>query len=355
VKLGLIGFPQVGKRTLFRLLTGNETQGENGKGEIQGQARVRDERFERLVGIYKPQRETAALFEFSLLPDLEKQAERNASIWRGLEKTDVICHLVRAFRDDSVFHVAGSVDPRRDIRAVHEELQLNDLLFIEKRLERLEKDRGRNGDARRAAQEKDLLLRLKEHLDAGRFARTFSFTEEEERTVSGYIFLTRKPMIIILNIGEEDLKNPGVGEELAAEFSDEGFECVAVSAKIEEELSALKPEERQAFLREMNIARPALDRLTLLCYRSLGLISFFTVGSDEVRAWAARKDSLAPQAARVIHSDIERGFIRAEVMKYEDLLRLGTEQKVRENGRLMQKGREYRVEDGDIISFLFNV
>ncbi len=355
MKLGLIGFLQTGKRTLFRLLTGNESGTEIARGEVQGQARVRDERFERLVEIYQPQLETPALIEFSLLPDMEKQAERNAALWRSLEKVDVICHLVRAFRDESVFHVSGSVDPRRDILTVNEELQLNDLLFIEKRLERLEKDRGRNGDAQRAAREKDLLLRLKEHLEAGRFVRTFSFTEDEEKIVSGYIFLTRKPMIVILNVGEEELKNPEAAEELARSFPEQAFEWIAVSAKIEEELCALDPEERQAFLRELNISQPALDRLTLLCYRTLGLISFFTVGSDEVRAWTARKDSLAPQAARVIHSDIERGFIRAEVMKYEDLIRLGNEQKVRENGKLMQKGRDYTVEDGDIISFLFNV
>ncbi len=355
MKLGLIGFPQVGKRTLFRLLTGNTAETENGNGEVKGRAQVRDERFERLVDIYEPRRETPALFEFSLLPDLEKNAERNASLWRSLEKADVVCHLVREFREDSVFHVAGSIDPRRDILAVNEELQLQDLLFIDTRLERLAKDRGRNGDGHRAAREKDLLLRLKAHLEEGRFLRTFSFTEEEEKIVSGYIFLTRKPMIIILNIGEEDLDKGDTVAGLAGHFSGNDFEWFAVSAKVEEEIHALEPQDRQAFLRELNISAPALDRLTLLCYRTLGLISFFTVGSDEVRAWTARKDSPAPQAARVIHSDIERGFIRAEVMKYEDLIRLGNEQKVRESGKLMQKGRDYRVEDGDIISFLFNV
>jgi len=355
MKLGLIGFPQVGKRTLFRLLTGKESEPENGKGEAQGLARVRDERFERLVEIYRPRVETPAQIEFSLLPDLEKQAERNTRIWRVLEKVDVICHLVRAFPEDTVFHVAGSVDPRRDITALNEELRLNDLLFIEKRIERLEKERGRNGDARRSTQEKELLIRMEDHLEAGRFLNTFPFTDEEQKLVSGYIFLTRKPMILILNVGEEQLNNAGLIDQLAADFAGQAFQWIAVSAKIEEELSHLDEEERQAFLEELNIVQPALDRLTLVCFNTLGLISFFTVGPDEVRAWTNRKESFAPQAARVIHSDIERGFIRAEVIKYEDLIQLGNEQKVREEGKLLQKGRDYVVEDGDIINFFFNV
>jgi GTP-binding protein YchF len=355
MKLGLIGFPQVGKRTLFRLLTGNESEVENAKGETQGLARVRDERFERLVEIYRPRLETPAQIEFALLPDLEKQAERNTPIWRTLEKVDVICHLVRAFPEETVFHINGSVDPRRDITALNEELQLNDLLFIEKRIERLQKERFRNGDGRRSAQEKELLLRMKDHLETGRFLNTITLSEDEQKLLAGYIFLTRKPMILILNVGEEQIKNPELMDQVAADFSEQAFQWIAVSAKIEEELSALPEEERQAYLEEMNISEPALDRLTLVCFSTLGLISFFTVGPDEVRAWTHRKESRAPQAGRVIHSDIERGFIRAEVIKYEDLMRLGNEQKVREAGKLLQKGRDYVVQDGDIINFLFNV
>jgi GTP-binding protein YchF len=355
MKLGLIGFPQVGKRTLFRLLTGKESEPENGKGEAQGLARVRDERFERLVEIYRPRLETPAQIEFSLLPDLGKKAERNTRIWRLLEKVDVICHLVRIFPEETIFHVAGSIDPGRDIAALNGELQLNDLLFIEKRMERLEKERGRNGDARRSAQEKDLLIRMKDHLENDRFLSAFPFTDEEQKLISGYIFLTRKPMILILNVGEEQINKAGLIAPLAADFGGQAFQWIAVSAKIEEELSRLDEEERQAFLEELHIVQPALDKLTLVCFNTLGLISFFTVGPDEVRAWTNRKESFAPQAARVIHSDIERGFIRAEVIKYEDLIQLGNEQKVREAGKLLQKGRDYVVEDGDIINFLFNV
>jgi ribosome-binding ATPase len=353
MKLGLIGFPQVGKRTLFRLLTGNENEPVNGKGQAQGLARVRDERFERLVSMYRPRLETPAQMEFLLLPDLEKQAERNAPVFRALEKVDVICHLVRVFPEETVFHVSGSVDPRRDIAAVNDELQLADLLFIEKRMERLEKEK--NGDAVRARREGELLTRMKDHLEAGRFLAMLPLSEEERKLISGYPFLTRKPLILILNLGEDQIHAPGLLDGLAANFAGDEFQWIAVSAKIEEELSCLEEEERQGFLEELKIAEPALNKLTLVCYRALGLISFFTVGPDEVRAWTNRKDSLAPEAARVIHSDIERGFIRAEVIKYEDLVRLGNEQKVREAGKLLQKGRDYVVEDGDIINFLFNV
>jgi hypothetical protein len=355
MKLGLIGFPQVGKRTLFRLLTGKESDPENGKGEVQGLARVRDERFERLVEIYQPRQEAPAQIEFLLLPDLEKQIERNTRIWRALEKVDVICHLVRAFSEETVFHVAGSIDPRRDIKCLNEELQLNDLLWIENRIERPEKERGRNGDGRRSCQEKELLTRMKQHLEAGRFLSSFPFSDEEQKLTYGYPFLTRKPVILVLNIGEKQLNDSALIDQLASGFPGDNFQWIAVSAKIEEELSCLEGEEQRAFLEELSIAQSALDKLTVVCYRTLGLISFFTVGPDEVRAWTLRKNSLAPQAARVIHSDLERGFIRAEVMKYGDLIDLGNEQKVREAGKLLQKGRDYTVEDGNIINFLFNV
>jgi GTP-binding protein YchF len=355
MKLGLVGFPQVGKRTLFHLLTGKEANPDGKKGGTLGLARVRDSRFDRLVDIYSPRQKTPAQVEFVLLPDMDTQASRNEEILRGLEHVDVICHLVRAFQDDTIFHVHGHVDPRRDILLFNEELQLNDLLFIEKRLERLEKEQNRKKDAQKAALETDLLIRMKGHLESGRFLRDFSLNEAGERLIASYPLLTRKAIIIVLNAGEEDVGGRDRFHSLKEEFSAQGFEWIAVSAKIEQELSQLDTAERQVFLEELHLDQPALDRLTLLCYNTLGLISFFTVGPDEVRAWTNRQGSLAPQAAGVIHSDFERGFIRAEVMKYQDLIKLGSEQKVKEVGKYMQKGRDYVVEDGDIISFLFNV
>ena len=355
MKLGLVGFPQVGKRTFFRLLTGKEPNSEGKKGNGLGLAKVRDARFDRLVEIYAPRQETPAYIEFFLLPDLDQQASRNGEILRGLEHVDVVCHLVRTFQDDTVFHIHGTVDPRRDILLFNEELQLNDLLFIEKRVERLEKEQNKKRDVQKTAMETDLLTRMKDHLEAGLFLRSFSLTETEEKLIASYPLLTRKAVIVILNVGEEGLGDQNLAGKLKEDFRDQDFQWIAVSAKIEQELCQLDAAERQTFLQELQLDQPALDRLTMLCYKTLGLISFFTVGPDEVRAWTNRQGAAAPQAAAVIHSDFERGFIRAEVMKYQDLIKLGSEQKVKEVGKYMQKGRDYVVEDGDIINFLFNV
>ena len=355
MKLGLAGFPQAGKRTLFRLLTGNDPSPGGKKGSLWGLAIVRDARFDRLVEIYSPRQETPAQIEFLLLPDLDSVASRNEEILRGLEHVDVICHLVRTFQDETTFHIHGTIDPRRDILAFNEELLLNDLLFVEKRLERIEKEQGKKKEVQKAALEKNLLIRMKGHLEGGHFLRTFSLAEAEQKLIASYPLLTRKAVIIVLNVGEDELGRPARIDSVREEFREFDFEWIAVSAKIEQELSQLEGAERRTFLEELQLDQPALDRLTVLCYRTLGLISFFTVGPDEVRAWTNRQGALAPQAAGVIHSDFERGFIRAEVMKYQDLIRLGSEQKVREVGKLMQKGKDYVVEDGDIISFLFNV
>ena len=355
MRLGLVGFPQVGKRTLFRLLTGKEPNLEGKKGDALGLAKVRDARFDRLVKIYTPRQETPAQIEFFLLPDLDQQASRNEQVLRGLEHVDVICHLVRVFQDDTIFHIHGTVDPSRDILLFNEELQLNDLLFIEKRLERLEKEQNKKRDGQKAAMEAGLLNRMKAHLETGRSLRNFPLTETEGRLIASYPLLTRKAMIIILNTGEEVSEAHGQIDQFREGFREQDFQWIAVSAKIEQELCYLDPTDRQTFLEELQLHQPALDRLTMLCYETLGLISFFTVGPDEVRAWTNRQGSLAPQAAGVIHSDFERGFIRAEVMKYQDLINLGSEQRVKEVGRYMQKGKDYVVEDGDIINFLFNV
>ncbi|MBM3277717.1 MAG: redox-regulated ATPase YchF [Candidatus Handelsmanbacteria bacterium] len=348
MKLGLVGYPQVGKRSLFRLLTGQELN----KAGV-GLARVRDPRFDWLVELYQPAKNTPAQLEFALIPDLEEQG--NAEALKGLEKVDVVCHLIRAFADEAVFHLAGSVDPRRDLGRLEEELHLADLLFIEKRSERLQKERKLKGEGPKAKQEEELLGRFQAHLEGGHPLRTLSLHEEEARLIASYPFLTLKPLLLVLNLGEDQMGDTGLIGELREGFAGLGCEWVAVSAQIEEELAQLDPEERHAFLAELSQEEPALDRLTRVCYQALGLISFFTVGADEVRAWTIRRGALAPQAGRVIHSDIERGFIRAEVMKYADLHTLGSEHKVKEAGRWQQKGRDYLVEDGDIFHFLFKV
>lgn len=354
MKLGLVGYPQVGKRTLFKLLTDTLPPQDGSRNGSLGLAPVLDLRFDDLVELFKPAKETPAVMEFSLLPDLDLEATRNAEALKALEEVDVICHLVRAFADDTVFHIAGHLDPKRDIRTFSEELQLADLIFIEKRLDRLAREnRGKKDD--RAIRETDLLGRFRDHLEAGLSLRSFPFSDEEQKLVASYPLLTRKAVINVLNVGEDRLGDTGFLSSLQEEFDGQQFEWIAVSARIEEELSQLEESDARAFLDDLGIDRPALDRLTQLCYHTLGLISFFTVGEDEVRAWTIPHNALAPQAGRAIHTDIERGFIRVEVMKYPDLVELGSEIRVKEAGKLLPKGRDYGVEDGDILHFLFKV
>ena len=346
MRLGLVGLPQVGKKTLFRLLTGHT-------GEI-GQAKVRDVRFDRLVQMYKPEREVPAEMAFVLLPDLDTQADRNIPVFRDLEQVDVICLLARVFENDTVFHIAGDLDAKRDVQTFWEELLLADLIFVEKRLERLAKDR-HTKDKLRAEQEKDLMTRMQAHLETGKPLRQFARTAEEIKMTSSYPFLTTKAVIVVLNTGEDQIGDDEITNEIAADFADCGFEWIAISAQIEEEISQLDDEAREDFLADLGIEQPALDRLTLLCYETLGLISFFTVVNNEVHAWTIRKGTLSPQAGGAVHGDIERGFIRAEIMRYEDLITLGDEQKVKAAGRLMVKGKDAEVLDGDVIHFLFKV
>ena len=347
MKLGLVGYPQVGKRTLFKLLTGQASQAVG-----LGLAPVHDARLEHLVTLYNPRKRTPATIELALLPDLEEDSQKNAEALNNLDKVDAICHLVRSFADESVYHLSGSVDPARDISRFAEDLQFADMVFVDKRLERIERERkGQKEESR----EKDLLERMQSLLEAGQPLSEFDFSEEEEKLVASYPLLSRKPVVNILNIDEDAVQDGDQLETLKAEFAGAPFSWVAVSAKIEEELAELDEEEREAFLADLGLSEPALSRLTLLCYTTLGLISFFTVGEDEVRAWTIRRGSLAPVAGRAIHTDIERGFIRAEIMRYRELAELGDEQAVKAAGKLQQKGRDYEVADGDIIHFLFKV
>ena len=347
MKLGLVGLPQVGKKTLFHLLTGQVDS-------EMGQAKVRDVRFDNLVEMHEPEREVPAHIEFVLLPDLDTDAERNADALRGLELVDVICLLARVFEDDTVFHIEGDVNAKRDIQAFWDELLLADQIFVEKRLERLAKEQ-RSQNIPRAAQETDLMTRMQAHLEEGKPLSQFERTAEEIKLTLSYPFLTTKALMVVLNVGEDQIGDDGVVDDISADFAEYGFQWIAISAQIEEEISQLDDEEREVFLADLGIEQSALDRLTLLCYDTLGLMSFFTVGEDEVRAWTIRKGTLAPQAGGAIHGDIERGFIRAEVMRYEDLMELGDEQKVKAAGKLVQKGKDAEILDGDVIHFLFKV
>lgn len=353
MRLGLVGLPSVGKKTLFELLTGQAANGDRARNGIPGFADVRDARFDSLVEMYRPKKRTPAQIEFALLTDMATQADRNRELFDALEQVDVICYVARAFEDDTVFHACGTVDSSRDIRAFSEELVLLDLLFIEKRLERIEKERGKRLSLQAADQESGLLLRMQSHLEAGFTLISFEMSENDRPIAGGYPFMTDKPVVIIANVGEgEGLSLP---EDLVEDLEKKQFRAIPVSAKLEQEICQLEPDQRSVFLSALNLEEAAIDRLTRLCHEALGLISFFTVGDDEVRAWTIRKGSRAPQAGRAIHADIGKGFIRSEVMRCEDLLDLGDERHVKEAGRLMQKGRDHVVEDGEVHHFLFKV
>jgi len=356
--IGLIGLPQAGKKTLLRLLThvdAASTASSNG-GVVPGVCPVRDPRVDRLTALYKPKKTTPATIQYLLMPDMTKDSAKNQELLKALQTVDVLAHVVRAFADDTVFHLEGSVDPLRDIETIHAELILNDLLFVEKRLERIAKEHGRRSTGVDRTKEQAFFTKLQAHLNESLPLRTLPLDVEEEKLLSGATLLTRKPLLIILNVGEDAVRDEQLLKQVQQRTLQQQVHLVQVSAKIEEELSQLDdPAERAAFLKELGIAESAIDRLTRISYEALGLISYFTVGADEVRAWTVRRGACAAEAGGAIHSDIERGFIRAELMKYDDLMTLGTEQAVAGAGKVSLKGKEYVVEDGDILNFRFNV
>jgi GTP-binding protein YchF len=293
--------------------------------------------------------------EIDLLPKLEKDTIKKGEIFKDIENLDLLCHLVRTFKDDAVYHIEGSVEPKRDIDFVNSELIFYDLVFIEKRLERIEKEIKQAHD-NLIVQEKELLLKMKAHLEQNLPLRLLSFKPEEKKIIASYPFSSIKQMLIVLNIGEEDLKNKTLAEQLAQIYQPLKIEIIAISAKVESEIALLdSEEEKQEFLQALGISQGALAMFARLSIKTLDLISFFTVRSDEVRQWLVKRGSLAPEAAGAIHSDMQRGFIRAEVIKLDDLISLGSEEKVKEAGKLYIKGKDYLVEDGDILSIRFSV
>jgi GTP-binding protein YchF len=344
MQIGLVGFPQAGKKTLFRLLTGADPS----KAQT-AIAPVRDPRVAKLTEVYHPAKVTPAVIQYVLLPDLTKNSEDNQEFFKGLALVDAIGIVVRAFEDETIFHIDGSVDPTRDLQAIQSEFLLNDLLFVEKRIERLQKESARKASEAQK-RELELMSRCKEHLDQEKPLSIMKWSDEDQKKVSGYSFLTRKALLVILNAGENGISDESFFHPIKQRYSHAGV--VQVSAKIEEELSALDdPKEKEAFLTELGIKESALDQLTRVSYQTLGLISYFTVGEDEVRAWTVKIHSTAPQAAGAIHSDLERTFIRAEQMSYQEFVTLGSEEAVRRAGKYHLRGKEYIVQDGDILNF----
>lgn len=348
MKIGIIGLPQTGKKTLFELLTRYKPSEKDLalNKPIKSIAEIKDPRFDALVSLYNPKKSVRARIDIEVLPKLEKEALEKGDVFKDIADADAICHVVRAFKDDAIYHVSGSVDPKRDIDMVNSELILNDLMFTEKRLERIEQNLKKMKD-KSAEKEKTLLLKIKSCLDKEQPLRQLNLDKEEKKLISSYPFITAKEIILVINVSEDDIKNSG--------FADKA-NVMVVSAKLEAEIARLESDkEKQEYLKALGIAEPAIDVLTRLYMKALNLVSFFTVGPDEVRQWTIRVGSAAPAAAGAIHTDLERGFIRAEVMKYNDLAALGDEAKVKAAGKYYIKGKDYIVEDGDILNIRFNV
>lgn len=357
MKIGIIGLPQTGKKTLFSLLVGPAALGNRGdaRAVVQGVADVQDARFDHLLALYKPKKQVRARLEVALIPAIEENSLSQSDAQRELGEVDAFCQVVRVFEDDAVYHIWSNPDPAREVEFVAGEMILHDLVFIEKRVERIEKGL-KKGKDERAEKELALLARFREALEKDTPLRNVSVSAEDAALIQSYPFLTLKPCIIALNVADDAIADTSLRDQLAQRFKHLGVSFVQVAVRAESEIAALdSADERAAFMQDMGITETALHLLTSHCIEALGLQSFFTVGEDEVRQWFVRRGASAPEAASAIHSDLQRGFIRAEVMKYEDLMAAGAEDKLKSTGKYYLKGKDYTVEDGDILTIRFNV
>ncbi len=345
MKIAILGLAQTGKKTLFTLLTGRPVPDARKSGEaLEGIAPIHDHRVDALSALYRPKKTTYAENQFVLCPDITSGGGSTARQWMdAARRCDLLCLLVRAFDSPDVFHPSGSVDPARDRAMIESELLLADMQLVDTRLQRIAKEKK---GGRTAAQdlEEEILKRFNAALEEEKFLSTVKLAPDEELAIKSLDFVTRTPLIIAYNISEDDIgKDFGPG-------------VFTISCAIESEIAAIDDdEERQAFMEDLGITRSSLDRINAALYDALGLMSFYTAGEDECRAWTIRKGSSAPVAGGKIHSDIERGFIRVEVMKYDDLMACGSEQKVKQAGKMQLNGKDYVIADGDICHFLFNV
>lgn len=343
MKIALVGLPLSGKRTLFSLLTGRTVPESRKPGElIEGTAVIRDPRVEDLARICKPVKTTFATNIFVLCPDVAEGAA--AAEWLGaVKQCDLLCAVVRAFDSDAVFHPTGSVDPERDLARLKGELLLADMEVVEKRLIRIEKEK-RGGQNATQAVEEQVLRKCMAGLEAQTWIVAAGLTEHEQASIRSLPLVTRIPLLAVYNVAEAGLQ----------QASPAG--AVAISCRIEQEISMIQDAaERKEFLASLGLSMAGVDRANAAAYAALGLMSFYTVGPDEVRAWTIRRGSLAPAAGGKVHTDIERGFIRAEVIKFDDFMAAGGEKAAKESGKVQLRGRDYVIEDGDICHFLFNV
>jgi GTP-binding protein YchF len=362
---GIVGLPNVGKSTLFNALT-NTMKAEAANYPFctiepnVGVVEVPDERLYRIAELVKPKKITPTTIEFVDIAGLVRGASKGEGLGNqflaNIRNVDAIAHVVRCFQDENVVHVDGNVNPLRDIETINLELIFKDLESVEKRLQRVSKQ-AKSGD-KRARAEVEALENLKSILENEKRIHPFldELTDEEKRVVKELQLLTAKPVMYIANVDEEGLFEDNDLVKSVRELAEkERAPVVKICAKIEAELSELPPEEKEEFLKELGLEEPGLNSVIREGYKLLNLITFFTAGEPEVKAWTVRKGTKAPQAAGKIHSDIERGFIRAEVIKYEDLIREGSLQACREKGLMRLEGKDYEVQDGDIIYFRFNV
>ncbi len=362
MQIGIVGLPNSTKTTIFNALTHSQVETTAySTGQVETHSAivpVPDPRVDRLREMFRPRQTTYARIQYNDIAGLRigigREGGLSGPLLNAIARNDALLHVVRAFEDESVLHPGGPVDPARDLAALDFEFLFSDLLIVERRMERLEHDLARKGayPERQADQrEIDLLARVREALEREVPLRDLPLTPEEEKRLRGYQFLTAKPVLVLLNVGDEGSDDP----DAYLSYPHHRAAVTCLHGSLEMEIAALSPEEAELFLAEYGIAEPGLNRMIRLSYELLGLQSFFTVGEDEVRAWTIPQGASAIEAAGAIHSDLARGFIRAETVSYDDLVVAGSMAEARKQGHVRLEGRDYTVRDGDVLNILFNV